>query len=107
MNEIIVSKTCSIIISDYTPPGLKAVDPNAVVKWGQLRAETGSAISMCTTTDQNVITGAVIIVGRAFASPTLECERFQRNDILTENLAWVEVKVVLNAASPKRRRIVR
>ncbi|KAL9583555.1 MAG: hypothetical protein Q9203_005034 [Teloschistes exilis] len=58
-----VSKTCSIIVSDYTPAGMKAIDPNAVIKWTQLRSETSLAISTCATTDQNVITGAVIIVG--------------------------------------------
>lgn len=55
-----VSGTCFIKVSDFTPPGMKAVTPGWQIKWYQINAAISQAISMCATTDANVITGAVV-----------------------------------------------
>lgn len=57
------------MVSDYTPAGMKAVNPNAVIKWDRVYAETAQMISMCATTDTNVITGAVILIGGMLLPP--------------------------------------
>lgn len=70
MSLAIVSGTCSIAVSDSTPAGLKAKDKSVQVKWDHIHSVTADAISLCATTDANVITGTVVIVGRTWFNPT-------------------------------------
>lgn len=76
------SGTCSIKVSDFTLPGMKAIDPSLAIKWDQVRAEINNAISLCATTDAHVITGAVVIIGM-WPISTSRNSRIDRN-ILTQ-----------------------
>lgn len=64
------------------------------IKWDRIYAETGQAISVCTTTDSNAITGAVVIMGRMWQILTLFNE-LDDGIILTDGVV-IEVRVVLN-----------
>ncbi|KAL8941122.1 MAG: hypothetical protein Q9216_002421 [Gyalolechia sp. 2 TL-2023] len=59
-------ESCLIMIRDFTPPGMKAIDKSTIIKWDELHNLTGTMIDMCSATASasEVITGGVVIIGR-------------------------------------------